>query len=58
LGSAAVGDWNSGAGADFPGGILQSGVSEAWLAKFSEAFHIFLLLAEGSSWIEKGQLYV
>jgi hypothetical protein len=31
-----------GAGADFPGRILQGGECEAWVAKFSEAFHIFL----------------
>jgi hypothetical protein len=37
-----------GAGADFPGGILQGGEGEAWVAKFSEMFPIFLLLAQGS----------
>ena len=42
-----------GAGADFPGGILQGGECEAWVAKFSETFHNFLLLAQGSSGKEK-----
>jgi hypothetical protein len=37
---------------------LQGGESEAWIAKFSETFHIFLLLDQGSSQIEEGQLYV
>jgi hypothetical protein len=37
-----------GLGADFPGGILQRGEGEAWVAKFSEMFRIFLRLAQGS----------